>query len=51
MKIDARYVLEEPDCQDAPLADSLELDLPIEGDRVLGEIYLPAGIYDAPTRQ
>lgn len=48
MEIDARYVLEEPDYQDAPLPDSLELDLPIEGDRVLGEIYLPSGIYEAP---
>ena len=48
MKIDARYLLEEPELGDAALPDSLELDLPIDGDRVLGEIYLPAGVYEGP---
>jgi pimeloyl-ACP methyl ester carboxylesterase len=48
MKIDARYLLEEPELGDAALPDSLELDLPIDGDRVLGEVYLPAGVYEGP---
>ena len=38
MKIDARYLLEEPELGDAALPDSLELDLPIDGDRILGEV-------------
>lgn len=48
MKIDARYLLEEPELGDAALPDSLELDLPIDGDRILGEVYLPAGVYEGP---
>ena len=48
MKIDARYLLEEPELGDAALPDSLELDLPIDGDRILDEVYLPAGVYEGP---
>lgn len=48
MKIDARYLLEEPALGDAALPDSLELDLPIDGDRIFGEIYLPSGVYEGP---
>ena len=48
MKIDARYVLKEPDYGNAPLPDYLDLNLRIGGSRLLGEIYLPSGIYDAP---
>lgn len=48
MKIDASYVLREPEQGSAALPDSLDLMLNIGGSRVLGEIYLPSGVYEAP---
>lgn len=48
MILNANYVLQEPDYGDAPLPDSLDFILPVNGDRMLGELYLPSGIYEAP---
>ena len=48
MKINACYVNQEPDYGDAAQPDSLEWELCVAGDRMIGEIYLPSGIYDAP---
>jgi dienelactone hydrolase len=48
MKINANYVLKEPDYGTAPLPDDLDLILNVNGDKMLGEIYLPSGIFEAP---
>ena len=48
MKINACYVNQEPDYCDAAQPDSLEWELCVAADRMIGEIYLPSGIYDAP---
>lgn len=48
MKINACYVNQEPDYGDAAQPDSLEWELCVAEDRIIGEIYLPSGIYDAP---
>ena len=48
MRVNADYVLKEPDYGSAPLPDDLDLMLDVDGDKVLGEIYLPSGIYEAP---
>lgn len=48
MKIDAACILKEPPYGDAPLPDTRDLILDVKGSRMLGEIYLPSGIYDAP---
>ncbi len=48
MKVNAKYVLQEPDYRDAALPDSLDFTLRVQGSRILGEVYLPSGIYDAP---
>lgn len=48
MKINARYVNQEPDYGSAAQPDSLGWELCVAGDRMIGEIYLPSGIYDAP---
>lgn len=48
MKINDCYVNQEPDYGDAAQPDSLEWELCVAGDRMIGQIYLPSGIYDAP---
>jgi dienelactone hydrolase len=48
MKVRAYYALEEPDYGNAALPDTLNLELMVSGSRMLGEIYLPSGIYEAP---
>ena len=48
MKINAQYVLQEPPYGDATQPDSQDFILEVAGDRLLGEAYLPSGLYDAP---
>ena len=48
MRIDARYVWQEPDYGDAALPDSLDFIVNVNGDRMLGVLYLPSGVYEAP---
>lgn len=48
MKADAQYVLQEPDYGDAPLPDSLDFILDVDGSRMLGELYIPSGLYEGP---
>lgn len=48
MHIDARYVWQEPDYGEAALPGSVEFIENVNGDRLLGVLYLPSGIYDAP---
>lgn len=50
MKINAQYVLQEPPYGDATQPDSQDFILEVAGDRLLGEAYLPSGLYDgAPS--
>ena len=48
MKINAQYVLQEPPYGDAAQPDTQDFILDVAGDRLLGEAYLPSGLYDAP---
>ncbi len=48
MHIDSRYVWQEPDYGEAALPDSVDFILDVNGDRMLGVLYLPSGIYDEP---
>ena len=48
MKINAQYVLQEPPYGNAAQPDTQDFILDVAGDRLLGEAYLPSGLYDAP---